>query len=114
MILYASSNNADTTHHSINSVTQQVSVTSVQKIEGDATVSMIRGKKKYLYDLCTTVRWKVRNTTARLCHVMSCHVMSCLCHVMASVYVIVVPCHVLCRMCLVRTENINNPTVYNI
>jgi activator of HSP90 ATPase len=37
----------------------QVSVTSVQKIDGDATVSMIRGKKKYLYDLNTSVRWKV-------------------------------------------------------
>lgn len=36
-----------------------MSITSVQKIEGDATVSMIRGKKKYLYDLNTTVRWKV-------------------------------------------------------
>jgi activator of HSP90 ATPase len=37
----------------------QVSVTSVQKVDGDATVSMIRGKKKYLYDLNTSVRWKV-------------------------------------------------------
>jgi len=37
----------------------KITITSVQKVEGDATVSMIRGKKKYLYDLNTSVRWKL-------------------------------------------------------
>ena len=37
----------------------QVVVTNISKIEGDSTVSVIRGKKRYLYDISITLDWKV-------------------------------------------------------
>jgi len=35
-------------------------VSSIVDIEGDAMVISARGKKKYIYDLATTIFWKVR------------------------------------------------------
>ena len=35
----------------------KVKVTSVTSVEGDAAVTMVRGKKRYIYDITAVVQW---------------------------------------------------------
>jgi activator of HSP90 ATPase len=46
----------------------QLGITKINSVEGDALITMTRGKKKFLYDFTISLDWKIQIGTKYIYH----------------------------------------------